>query len=102
MYGLPTDTAVAGPSGNPQCAAFTAFGCPVYSAGENCDMVETMLIEAQSSVLEWLQLVARGGEAYKNDVFEIFGEVQNGGDVQSEGDVQNEGGNLEALVKSAE
>ncbi|KAK4136941.1 hypothetical protein BT67DRAFT_398629 [Trichocladium antarcticum] len=69
----PLDTPLAGPSGNPGVIGFTSFGCPVYSAGE-ADVVEMLLVEAQPAILKWIQEVALEGEAYKNEVFEIFGE----------------------------
>jgi hypothetical protein len=37
-----------------------------------------MLIETQPSVLSWIQEVALQGEAYKNEVVEIFGEEGDG------------------------
>ncbi|KAJ4298751.1 hypothetical protein N0V88_003783 [Collariella sp. IMI 366227] len=73
IHHTPLDTPVAGPGGNPGAAGFTFFGCPVYSAG-NAQLTETMLIEAQPAVLNWIQQAALEGEAYKNEEFELFGE----------------------------
>jgi hypothetical protein len=56
---------VAGPEGNPKSSAFTNFGCPVYSAGE-ANIVEMLLIEAHSAVLDWIQEVALAGDDYVN------------------------------------
>lgn len=77
----PLDTLIAGPGGNPGAAGFTSYGCPVLSAGE-AQLTETMLIETQSAVLSWIQEVALQGEAYKNEVVEIFGEE--GGSMSTE------------------
>ncbi|KAK4041973.1 Arb2 domain-containing protein [Parachaetomium inaequale] len=77
MHHTPLDTPVAGPGGNPGAAGFTSYGCPVYSAGE-ARVIETMLIEAQPAVLNWMQQVALEGEAYKNAVVEIYGEEEVG------------------------
>ncbi|KAK4149289.1 hypothetical protein C8A00DRAFT_38107 [Chaetomidium leptoderma] len=77
IHHTPLDTPVAGAGGNPGAAGFTSFGCPVYSAGE-AQVTETMLIEAQPAVLEWIQEVALEGAAYKNAVIEVFGEEGSG------------------------
>jgi hypothetical protein len=53
---------------------FTAYGCPVYSAGEQVLITETALIEAQPAVLQWMQQVALEGAAYKNEAIEILGD----------------------------
>jgi len=74
MHQDPLGTAVAGPNGNPSVPGFTTYGCPVFSAGPDAVLSETLLIEAQPSVLEWLQKVAAEGEDYKNPVVEIFGD----------------------------
>ncbi|KAK0632239.1 Arb2 domain-containing protein [Immersiella caudata] len=71
--GSAADTAIAGPGGNAQCPAFTSYGCPVFSAGENCNMTETILIKAEECVLKWLLQVTEQGEGYKNPAFEIVG-----------------------------
>ncbi|KAL2166931.1 hypothetical protein VTG60DRAFT_1928 [Thermothelomyces hinnuleus] len=71
------DTPVAGPEGCPDTAGFTSYGCPVFSAG-TAKETETMLIEAQSAVLKWMQEVAMEGTAYKNAVVEIFGDNDSG------------------------
>ncbi|KAK4125268.1 hypothetical protein N657DRAFT_633134 [Parathielavia appendiculata] len=68
---------VAGAGGNPGAAGFTSFGCPVFSAGDT-QVTETMLIEAQPAVLNWIQQVALEGETYKNVVLRIFGEEGTG------------------------
>lgn len=77
IHHTPLDTPIAGPSGNPGAAGFTSFGCPVFSAG-NAQVTETIPIEAQSTVLKWVQQVALQGEAYKNEIVEIFGEDGSG------------------------
>ncbi|EAQ89610.1 hypothetical protein CHGG_06229 [Chaetomium globosum CBS 148.51] len=77
IHHTPLDTPIAGPSGNPGAAGFTSFGCPVFSAGK-AQVTETIPIEAQSAVLQWVQQVALQGEAYKNEVVEIFGEDGSG------------------------
>ncbi|AEO65667.1 uncharacterized protein THITE_56097, partial [Thermothielavioides terrestris NRRL 8126] len=74
IHHTPVDTPVAGPSGNPGASGFTSFGCPVYSAGPAAKYTETMLIEAQREVVSWIQQVALAGDAYKNEVFAVFGE----------------------------
>ncbi|KAK3363300.1 Arb2 domain-containing protein [Lasiosphaeria hispida] len=70
----PLDTAIADPSGNPMEKGSTAFGCPVYSAGEECRMVESLLLDTQPSLLKWIQRVALEGENYKNPVFKVIGD----------------------------
>lgn len=83
IHHTPLDIPIAGPSGNPGAAGFTSFGCPVFSAG-NAQVTETIPIEAQSTVLKWVQQVALQGEAYKNEIVEIFGE--DGGGIAAEDD----------------
>ncbi|KAK4447495.1 Arb2 domain-containing protein [Podospora aff. communis PSN243] len=73
--GSPVDTAIAGPGGNAVCPMFTSYGCPVFSAGEKCNMTETILIKAEKCVLKWLLQVTEQGEEYKNDTVEILGEA---------------------------
>jgi len=73
IHHTPLDNPVAGPGGNPGIMGFTSYGCPVYSAGES-RVTETMLIDAQPAVLKWIQKVALEGEAYKNEVVEVFGD----------------------------
>lgn len=80
IHHTPLDNPVAGPRGNPGIMGFTSYGCPVYSAGE-AKVTETMLIDAQPAVLKWIQQVALKGEAYKNEVVEVFGDE---GGVKSE------------------
>ncbi|KAK0730032.1 Arb2 domain-containing protein [Lasiosphaeris hirsuta] len=70
----PLDTPIAGPSDNPMDKSSTALGCPAYSAGEECRIVEMLLIDTQPSLLEWMQRVALEGESYKNPVFEVIGD----------------------------
>lgn len=82
IHHTPLDNPVAGACGNSRSSTFTSFGCPVYSAG-GAIMMEQLLIEAQSSVLGWIQQVALEGEAYKNEEFEIIGE-ENGRYVELE------------------
>jgi hypothetical protein len=77
LHHAPLDTPVAGACGNPGAAGFTSYGCPVFSAGE-AYVTETMLIETQPAVLSWMQEVALQGEAYKNEVVDIFGEEDSG------------------------
>lgn len=77
IHHTPLETPIAGPSGNPGAAGFTSFGCPVFSAGK-AQVTETIPVEAQSAVLKWIQQVALHGEAYKNEVVEIFGEDDSG------------------------
>ncbi|KAL2269086.1 hypothetical protein VTJ83DRAFT_3932 [Remersonia thermophila] len=76
LHDTPLDSIVAGPSGNPAAGGFTSYGCPVYSAGPNARYVETMLIEAQSAILDWTQKVAARGDAYRNEDVEIIGEAE--------------------------
>ncbi|KAK0656781.1 Arb2 domain-containing protein [Cercophora newfieldiana] len=82
--GSPADTPIAGPSGNPGCPAFTSFGCPVFSAGEECNMTELILVEAEACILKWLQLVAEQGEKYKNPDTEIFEDARRGHSAETE------------------
>ncbi|KAK4102927.1 hypothetical protein N658DRAFT_551505 [Parathielavia hyrcaniae] len=71
------DNPIAGAGGNPGAAGFTSFGCPVFSAGDSV-VTETILIEAQPAVLNWIHQVALKGVTYKNVVLEIFGEEGTG------------------------
>ncbi|KAK3298587.1 Arb2 domain-containing protein [Chaetomium fimeti] len=82
IHHTPLDNPIAGPNGNPGAAGFTSFGCPVFSAGK-AQVTETIPVEAQSAVLKWMQQVAMEGEAYKNDIIDIFGE--DGGGIVTEG-----------------
>jgi hypothetical protein len=41
-------------------------------------MTETILIEAETCILKWLQLVAEQGKEYKNSDVEIFEKVGKG------------------------
>ncbi|KAK4239149.1 hypothetical protein C8A03DRAFT_32764 [Achaetomium macrosporum] len=77
IHHTPLDTPIAGSGGNPGAAAFTSYGCPVYSAGDT-KVTETMLIDAQPAVLSWIQRVALEGDVYKNEEMEIFGEEGTG------------------------
>ncbi|KAL2257160.1 hypothetical protein VTK26DRAFT_588 [Humicola hyalothermophila] len=91
IHNTPVGTPIAGSGGNPRAVGFTSFGCPVYSAGPAAAMTELMLIEVQSSVLQWIQEVATAGEAYKNDVIEVYvDEVQEVDDTW--GDYQSDPG----------
>jgi myosin heavy subunit len=103
IHHTPLDTPIAGPSGNPGAAGFTSFGCPVFSAGD-AQVTETMPIEAQATVLKWIQQVALQGETYKNEIVEILGEDDSG--IAAEGDSWgtpaaegNDDGELEAQAK---
>ncbi len=42
------------------------YGCPTYSAGRETKEIETLLVVAQPSVVEWIQEVALEGEGYQN------------------------------------
>ncbi|KAK5662821.1 hypothetical protein OQA88_6232 [Cercophora sp. LCS_1] len=68
------DTMIAGPRGNPAASVFTMFGCPSYSAGENCNMIELILSHAQPALLKWIQQVAMKGAAYKNMEPDVVGD----------------------------
>ncbi|KAL1843270.1 hypothetical protein VTJ49DRAFT_2379 [Mycothermus thermophilus] len=76
LHDAPLDSIVAGPSGNPAAGGFTSYGCPVYSAGPKAHYIETMLIEAQTAVLDWTQEVAVKGETYRNEKIEIISETE--------------------------
>lgn len=70
----PVDSLVAGPSGNPASVAFTSFGCNAYSGGPKCVSADTLLIEAQTPILEWMQRVALEGDGYANPSLEVIGD----------------------------
>ncbi|KAK3330604.1 Arb2 domain-containing protein [Apodospora peruviana] len=73
LHHTPLDTPVASPGGNPiSNPDATVYGCPVYSAGENTILTETILIEVQPALLKWMQLVAFQGDNYENPDDIIF------------------------------
>ena len=59
------DTPVSGPEGNINSAAFTNYGCPVYSSGE-CSVNEVVFVKAKTAVLDWVERVALAGDGYRN------------------------------------
>ncbi|KAK1758731.1 hypothetical protein QBC47DRAFT_294533 [Echria macrotheca] len=70
----PLDTLLAGPRGNPALTTYHGFGCPVYSAGDQCPMEEMMALEAMPAYVKWIEKVARDGDSYLNEEWEVVGQ----------------------------
>ncbi|KAK3335465.1 Arb2 domain-containing protein [Cercophora scortea] len=88
IHDYPLDMPVAGPQGNPKVTGSTVYGCPVYSAGPDTVMTETMLITARDAVVNWVQEVANALD-YKNPAVEVF--IDDSGDDKQEGWGPDEG-----------
>ena len=68
----PLDTVIAGPEGSDRAVTnYVGYGCPTYSVGPGANMLELMLVEAGSVVLNWLQEVALDKD-YVNPRVHIF------------------------------